>query len=243
LKLLRFLLQDEPTIRTGVFHDGRVYETDGQNALGVHSPNAIHLLAPMAHAPTLRVFDAFSDDAIPPFEFRNAAAVFGAESDIVFPDDAETMDFEVNIAAVVSTGERDLDVLEASDYLLGYTAMLQWVADGTSRKGAKARDFGVSLGPFVVTPDELGDSAFVFKAAASVNGEAAFSADTSSARFSFAELIQEASRGTRIHEGEIIATGCLPGASLRLAGKPLLERGDEVSVTVESIGTLTNRVA
>ncbi|MGI8924100.1 MAG: fumarylacetoacetate hydrolase family protein [Fimbriimonadales bacterium] len=245
MKLCRFLLADDERPRTGIFHDDQIYETDGERALGVHKPNDIRLLAPVAQS-TLRMFDAFAPGP-PLFAFGNSSAIVGPEVDIAFPEDCEKPDFQMQIAAVVGKTESDLDAKEAEDYILGFTILNCWTArDAGRHESAKATDFAISVGPFLVTPEELEDKLsagrYNLNMKALVNGEVVSSANLSSMTLSFAELIAEASRGAAVREGDIIASGSAAGGSLMQLERDYLQPGDEVTLVVERLGTLMNRV-
>ncbi|MBA3725521.1 MAG: fumarylacetoacetate hydrolase family protein [Armatimonadetes bacterium] len=248
MKLCRFLFADDERPRTGIFHDNQIYETDGERALGVHQPNDIRLLAPVAPS-TLRMFDAFAPrEGVPQFTFENSSAIVGPEVDITFPEDSEKRDFQMQIAAVAGKTESDLEVEEAEDYILGFTILNCWTARDAGRQGtAKATDFAISVGPFLVTPEELEDKAsgsrYNLAMKALVNGEVVSSANLSSMAHSFAELFAEAGRGASVREGDIIASGSAPGGSLMQLERDYLQPGDDVTFVVERLGTLTNRVA
>ena len=253
MKLCRFRIGEEPGARTGIFHDGQIYETDGERALGTHRPGDVQLLAPVAHAPSVRRFDAFAvRNGVPRFEFGNPATIIGPEKEVRFPDDAAKMDFEIQIAAVIGTSESDLHPGEADDYILGFAILNSWNVRDADRQGTpKAWDFGASLGPFLVTPEELADkitskvggNQYDLNMKALVNGEVVASANLSAMQYSFGELIAEASRGARVNEGDVIASGCAPGGSLLQLEKEFLKPGDDVTIVVERLGTLMNRVA
>ena len=114
----------------------------------------------------------------------------------------------------------------------------------------KARDFATSLGPFLVTPEELEQKIvdrergirYNLKLQALVNGEVYSEANLGDMKWAFAEMIAEASRGALLSQGDLIASGCATLGSLQELGKDYLEPGDEVSLVVELLGKLTNSI-
>lgn len=96
------------------------------------------LRAPVLHPPSIRIFDG--DD----FSFANPAAVFGPEDTIPLPDGVDEVRPVLRVTAVIGAG-----------IIGGFTLMNDWLA--ASLPGAKARDFAYSVGPMVVTPDEVDD--------------------------------------------------------------------------------------
>ena len=118
---------------------------------------------------------------------------------------------------------------------------------------AKGKDFATSIGPYLVTPDELASvskrKAFDLTMTATVNGKEYSRAVLGDIYWSFGEMLAYASRGTTLVPGDIIGsgtcgTGCL--LELRLTGGeevfPWLKAGDAVELTVEHLGTLANGV-
>src|SRR5207248_1418035 len=97
----------------------------------------ILLRAPVLQPPSVRIFGADGD-----FRFANPAAIYGPEEEVPLPAGAERVESELRIAAVIG----------AEGTVGGFTLMNDWFAPGLT--GAKARDFAISLGPAVVTPDE-----------------------------------------------------------------------------------------
>ncbi|MGH9038017.1 MAG: fumarylacetoacetate hydrolase family protein, partial [Acidimicrobiia bacterium] len=118
---------------------------------------------------------------------------------------------------------------------------------------AKGKDFATSLGPVLVTPDELEpyreNKAFNLTMTASVNGAEWSRGRLSDIHWSFGEMLAHASRGTVVRPGDVIGSGtCGTGCILELSAVhgsdayPWLDSGDEVELAVDVLGTLTNRV-
>lgn len=242
MKLLRFEVAGSDAPRAGIFHEGKVLETDGERAIGVFEPAQVRLLPPVTRPPALRVFDSFgARGARPLFEFRDSAALAGTEAEIFFPRDSKLWDFECQIGAVISSEEEDIAADEAEAYILGYTLLCVWAARDDNRKGtAKEHDFCASVGPFIVTPEEVGAVQDI-KFAALVNGRKIASGNTSAMSYTFSEMLAEASRGAAVRPGDIIATG--PAFTLESLGQKFLQPGDQVTIATDALGTLVGKVA
>jgi 2-keto-4-pentenoate hydratase/2-oxohepta-3-ene-1,7-dioic acid hydratase in catechol pathway len=196
----------------------------------------------------------------PFFHFQNANAIFGPNDEVEVPPGCRRFDFELEVAAVIGRSGRDLTVDAARDCIAGYSVFNDFsardLAEREVRMGigmAKAKDFGSALGPWLVTADEIephrdGDR-LDLRMRCERNGELVGEDTLASMAWSFEELIVYASRGTWIRPGDVIGSGtCGSGCLAELWGRngqitpPPLAPGDEITLTVEGIGSLTNRV-
>lgn len=192
--------------------------------------------------------------------FSNPAAVTGPGQDIPVPPGCRDLDLELEVAVIVGKPGHDLSPAEAAAHIAGYTIFNDWSARDLQiaemRLGlgiCKGKDFANTLGPWVVTPDELepyrsGDR-LDLDLRAYVNGRELGDDTLANMAWSFEELLSYASRGTWLRPGDVIGSGtCGFGALLELRGRfgaedyPWLSPGDVVSLKVEGIGTLTNRI-
>lgn len=196
----------------------------------------------------------------PTFYFTNAAAVTGPFDDVAIPPACELLDFELEVAAVVGTAGRDLSPAEAHDHIAAYTIFNDWSARDLQgremrvRLGpAKGKDFANTLGPWLVTADELEDfrvdNRLDLDAEVLVNGERIGHDTFANMSWSFEEMVAYASRGTEIRAGDVMGsgtmgTGCLAEYWGRRQDRtpPPLQAGDVVTMSVEGIGTISNRV-
>jgi 2-keto-4-pentenoate hydratase/2-oxohepta-3-ene-1,7-dioic acid hydratase in catechol pathway len=131
--------------------------------------------------------------------------------------------FELELAAVIGADEQ----------IGGFTIMNDWFAP--ELQPSKHRDFATSLGPVVVTPDELPDAP---EAVVRVNGEELARADVVALRFGWPEMIERAALNTQLLPGDVLGSGAL----LRGDARPL-RPGDRIELEVEGIGVLENSVA
>jgi 2-keto-4-pentenoate hydratase/2-oxohepta-3-ene-1,7-dioic acid hydratase in catechol pathway len=261
--------------------DGDRLRTAGEAALREPSEvialGDVRLRPPIPRPPTIRDFYAFEQhvrtarqrrglDMIPEwyefpvFYFSNPYATCGPDDDVAIPLDCAEMDYELEVAAVVGRGGGDLDAAEAEKHIAGYMVMNDWSARDIQRREmklsmgpVKGKDFATTLGPMLVTPDELEphrrDKAFDLQMVARVNGEEWSRASLATINYSFGEMLAWASRDTRVEPGDVIGSGtCGTGCILELSlvhgteRYPWLKPGDVVELEVEQLGVLRNRV-
>ncbi|SEI14929.1 MULTISPECIES: fumarylacetoacetate hydrolase family protein [unclassified Leifsonia] len=198
----------------------------------------------------------------PTFYFTNPHTVFGPDEPVL-PPVTERLDFELEIAAIVGgDGGANLSVYEAAQAIFGYTIMNDWSArDLQSREmkvrlgPAKGKDFGTSLGPWIVTADEFApfldaDGFLAIRAEVRVNDELVGEDLVSNMGWTVPELVAYASRNSRVVAGDVLGSGTIGngGCLAELWGRsgellpPPLREGDEVRMTVEGIGELISIV-
>jgi 2-keto-4-pentenoate hydratase/2-oxohepta-3-ene-1,7-dioic acid hydratase in catechol pathway len=239
--------------------------------------DSVRLRSPLPSPPSVRDFYAFEQHVktarrrrglemdpdwyeLPVFYFSNAYAVVGDGDDVAVPPGSSELDFELEVAAVIGRGGADLAPDEAEKHIAGFCIMNDWSARDIQRREmklsmgpVKGKDFATSLGPMLVTPDELEDvrsgRAYDLTMTATVNGVEYSRASLAEIFWSFGEMISYASRGTRVESGDVIGSGtCGTGCILELAlvhgGEryPWLRPGDDVVLSVERLGSLRNRV-
>jgi 2-keto-4-pentenoate hydratase/2-oxohepta-3-ene-1,7-dioic acid hydratase in catechol pathway len=198
----------------------------------------------------------------PTFYFTNPHTVLGP-GERLRPPVTGRLDFELEVAAVIGgAGGANLTAEEAADVIFGYTIMNDWSArDLQSREmkvrlgPAKGKDFGTSLGPWIVTADEfepyLDDDGFLaIEAEVFVNDDRIGHDLVANMGWPFPELIAYASRNSRVMAGDVLGSGttgnggCLAelwGRRGELTPPPLAE-GDTVRMVVEGIGELVGSV-
>ena len=199
----------------------------------------------------------------PTFYFTNPHTVLGP-GEPVSPPVTQRLDFELEIAVVVGAaagvGEANLTAAEAASTLFGYTIMNDWSArDLQSREmkvrlgPAKGKDFGLSLGPWIVTADELepyldADGFLAVRAEAWVGDRLVGEDLVSNMGWPLPELIAYASRNSRVVPGDVLGSGtvgnggCLGELWGRGSELPALQTGDVVRLVVEGIGELVGAV-
>ncbi len=162
---------------------------------------------------------------IPAFYFACPATVLGPYDDAPMAPGSAWQDFELEIAAVIGTSGKDLTVEEAERAIIGYMIFNDWSArdlqmlEGQLAIGqAKGKDSGVTLGPYLVTPDELEafrtDGKLSLQVTALVNDKVIGSGSTAQMDWSFAEIISYASRGVTLTPGDVFGSGTVPTCTL-----------------------------
>ena len=190
---------------------------------------------------------------IPAFYFACPATVFGPYDDAPSAPGSAWQDFELEIAAVIGTAGKDLTVEQAEQAIIGYTIFNDWSArdlqmlEGQLRIGqAKGKDSGVTLGPYLVTPDELEPyrrgGKLSLQVRALVNDAVIGTGSTGTMDWTFGEIISYASRGVLLRPGDVIGSGTVPTCTLvEHLTKPesfpgWLSDGDVVTLQVEGLG-------
>ncbi len=192
---------------------------------------------------------------IPAFYFACPATVLGPYDDVPMAPGSAWQDFELEIGAVIGTTGKDLTIEQAEQAIIGYTIFNDWSArdlqqlEGQLAIGqAKGKDSGVSLGPYLVTPDELEpyrrDGKLSLQVSALVNDTEIGSGSTGQMDWSFAEVISYASRGVTLSPGDVFGSGTVPTCTLiehlslaALESFPgWLHDGDVVTLKVEGLG-------
>jgi 2-keto-4-pentenoate hydratase/2-oxohepta-3-ene-1,7-dioic acid hydratase in catechol pathway len=233
----------------------------------------VELRAPIPKPPSIRDFLAFEEHLrnargdvpsdwyeLPIFYFSNPAAVRGPYDDIeVAPGSAE-WDYELELAAVVGAPGSNLSPIEAERHIAGYMVMCDFSARDLQRREmklrlgpAKGKDSATSLGPMLVTPDELepfrSGSGFRLQMRASVDGRTYGGGTAANLYWSFGEMVAYASRGTTVVPGDVIGsgtvgTGCILELSNLRGGSeyPWLRPGNELELEIEQLGRLRHRI-
>ena len=216
----------------------------------------VRLLAPVRRPPSVRDFYAFEEHVrnaravtgrgevvpewyeLPVFYFSNPAAIYGPDDEIPYPEASQALDYELEVAAVIG----------ADGEVGGFTVMNDWSARDLQRREmkvglgpAKGKDFATSLGPLLVTPDELGD--LRLEMVARVNGEERSRGNLGDIYHSWESILEAAARNTVLRPGDVIGSGTVgTGCILEHGDERWLQPGDEIELEVEGIGVLRNRI-
>jgi 2-keto-4-pentenoate hydratase/2-oxohepta-3-ene-1,7-dioic acid hydratase in catechol pathway len=197
----------------------------------------------------------------PAFYFTNPHAVIGAYDDVAIFPGAGAFDFECELATVIGTAGRNLSPGQAREHIAGYTLFGDWSARDLQRLEsrlpfgfAKGKDGAHTLGPWLVTADELErfrqpDGYLDLTLTVALNGTVLGKDSLASMSWLLEEQIAYASRGAWVMPGDVLGSGTFGGGCLAefwgRAGRrepPPLKPGDVVSFTAEGIGTISNTV-
>lgn len=178
---------------------------------------------------------------------RTRESLTGHEQPLMDPPESEQLDYEGEIVIIIGREGRRIAKEAAHEHIAGLTIM----NEGSIRDFLRHAKFNVtqgknfersgSLGPWLVTPDEL-DPLGELKVMTRVNGEERQNDVTSNLMFDFRYLISYLSTFYRLKPGDIIATGTPNGAGARFDPPKYLKEGDVVEVEVPGIGVLRNPV-
>jgi 2-keto-4-pentenoate hydratase/2-oxohepta-3-ene-1,7-dioic acid hydratase in catechol pathway/glyoxylase-like metal-dependent hydrolase (beta-lactamase superfamily II) len=237
----------------------------------------VTLLAPIPRPPSIRDSLCFLDHMrncqaalgagrvlsdtwyrIPAFYFACPATVLGPYEDAPTAPGSAWQDFELEIAAVVGTSGRDLTVEQAERAIIGYTIFNDWSARDLQQRESqlaigqgKGKDSGVTLGPYLVTPDELEPyrrpsypGRLDLRVTALVNDTVIGSGSTAQMDWTFGEVISYVSRGVTLTAGDVIGSGTVPTCTLVEHLNPAalesfpgwLHDGDVVTLRVQGLG-------
>jgi fumarylacetoacetate (FAA) hydrolase len=197
---------------------------------------------------------------LPVFYFSNTSEIRGPGDPVWAPRGSTELDLELEVGAIVDTPAFNLPEERAAEAIGGYFVLNDWSArdlqrdESTVRLGpAKGKDFATTIGPWIVTPDELaprwarGVTAPDLAMTATVRGADGRTIDVTNgswatARYSFAQMLARASADVHVRPGEIlgsgtVGTGCLLEVKDQTLGR-WLEPGDLVTVGIEGIGEL-----
>lgn len=242
----------------------------------------ITLLSPIPNPPSMRDGYAFRQhvmtarrnrglemipefDMFPIFYFTNHQAVTGPGDVHVQKLHCDKLDFELEVAVVIGKKGKNINAAQADEYVLGYTIMNDWSARTLQMEEmklnlgpAKGKDFATSLGPWLVTRDELKSSGQLkpsprgevlnAKMTAFLNGKQYSEGDVNQMDWTFAQIIERASYGTTLYPGDVIGSGTVgTGCFLELNGSKItdnlwLKPGDEMVLTIDGLGELKNKI-
>ncbi len=246
----------------------------------VYPLNGVKLLSPVPRPTSLRDGYAFRQhveaarrnrglpmipefDSFPVFYFQNHLSVTGPGDLAVMPQAMEQLDFELEVAAVIGKEGRNLKPSEVDEHIFGYLVMNDWSARKLQMEEmklslgpAKGKDFSTSLGPFLVTKDELAShriagpngERYALRMQAFVNDKQVSDGNFKDMTWTFGQIIERVSYGVTIYPGEVIGSGTVgTGCFLELNGSKItdnqwLKPGDRVALEVEGLGRLENTI-
>jgi fumarylacetoacetate (FAA) hydrolase len=236
---------------------------EGRDDAGPRHPLAgVSLLAPVPEPPSVRDCFAFEGHVatgwrlrggeipeawyeMPVFYFSNPASIHGPGRPVRRPSATQMLDFELEVAAV----------LGGDDAIAGFTLFNDWSARDVQRQEmtvglgpAKGKDFAISLGPWLVTPEELPmrDGRLDVEAWVTVNGREITRSSAAEMHWSWEQVVAHAGRDTRLRAGDVLGSGTLNrGCLLELGpldGERFLEPGDVVEIGADGLGTLRTEI-
>jgi 2-keto-4-pentenoate hydratase/2-oxohepta-3-ene-1,7-dioic acid hydratase in catechol pathway len=231
----------------------------------------LRLRAPVLRPPTVRDFMAFEGHAsfyankvaeawyrLPIFYFSNPLRIFGPDDEVPYPSASDRLDYELELGCVIGREGSNVRAADGLEYVAGFVIFNDWSCrdlqfdEMECRLGpAKGKDSATSLGPCLVTTDELRpllrDGRLHVRCTLRVNGEQWMDGDGGKMHYTWGDFIERASRDSRIVPGDVFGSGTVSGGTVGEAigggyEARYLEPGDVVELEVEGIGVLRNRI-
>jgi len=183
--------------------------------------------------------------ATPPPEpvifLKSTTALCGPNDDIIIPKNSKKTDWEVELAVIIGKKASYVDEAEALDYVAGYCLHndvsereFQIERSGTWDKG-KGCDTFAPLGPWLATPDEMGDI-HRLRLWLTVNGKTMQDGTTANLIFNIPFLIAYTSQFMTLLPGDVISTGTPAGVGLGMKPNVYLQPGDVVELGIDHLG-------
>lgn len=182
-----------------------------------------------------------------PILFSKApSALTGPFDDIVVRPGVDSIDAEAELAVVIGHEGTMIPVDEAKDYIAGYMVFNDVSARRIQREDrqwfrGKSFDSFAPCGPWLVTPDEIGDPQ-ALAISHKINGRSMQQSNTAEMIFPVAEIVSFISNGLTLMPGDIVATGTPEGVGVFRDPPIFLQNGDVVEIEIERIGMIRNRV-
>jgi 2-keto-4-pentenoate hydratase/2-oxohepta-3-ene-1,7-dioic acid hydratase in catechol pathway len=240
----------------------------------IYRPEEISYYPPLLNPPSFRDFYAFEQHVktsrsfrnlemisewyeFPVFYFSNPNAFLGHKMPLKVPPYTEELDYELEMACIIGKEGKDIPIDEAPDYIAGYSILNDWSARDIQRREmrvglgpAKGKDFATSLGPYLVTVDELEglekNKGFDLTMTAKKNDRLLSKGNFSDITYSFAEMIVWASQGVTLYPGDVFGSGTVgTGCILELRPENTggwLKSGDIIELEIEKLGTLRTEI-
>lgn len=267
-KLIDFLEKSEHNM---ISAEQLLQLTDGDK--GVYPIHEVRLIAPLPAPRSFRDFYAFEQHVksarenrgldmiqewyqIPVFYFSNHLAIKGPEDNISKPIECNWLDYELEVACIIGKEGRNIKADEAEDYIFGYCILNDWSARDLQRQEmkvglgpAKGKDFATSVGPWIITKDELeglrSGKGFDISMKAKVNGVLLSEGNMKDIYYSFGEMIERASAGVTLYPGEMLGSGTVGTGCILELGTEVhrwLQPGDVVEFEIDKLGVLRNSI-
>lgn len=229
------------------------YEGSARTLVRRFFPAPVRKMAATFERVTRRTFPPFKPNArfyeVPAFYLGNHAAMLADGEEVPWPSHTEYLDFELELAFVLARPLADPTPSETREAIGGWLVFNDWSArdvqadearHGMFGPAVKSKTFANSLGPDVLTPDELPD----WTAASGrvrVDGEVWCEGTAAEPAHDIGQMLAYAAAGERLEPGDLISTGTLPGCC-GLELDRWIKPGQTVELEIDGIGKLANRV-
>jgi 2-keto-4-pentenoate hydratase/2-oxohepta-3-ene-1,7-dioic acid hydratase in catechol pathway len=219
----------------------------GQFKLAARANNDMAELARLEAEPLGELPEIYRKQPI--YYITNRFSVRGTDTTVKWPRYSQVMDYECEFGIITRNKGANISAAKAKEHIFGYTIFNDFSARDAQRiemegrlgpaKG-KSFDGGNVMGPWIVTPDEIGDP-YRLNMEVRVNGKMRSQGISEGMLFSFEEIIEHVTKDETLMPGEFIGSGTVGnGCGLEIGW--YLEHGDTIELEVEKIGVLKNRV-
>lgn len=191
---------------------------------------------------------------MPIFYFSNTGSFKGHNEPVKKPASTNELDFELEVACIIGSPVQDVSGPAAEEAVFGYAVLNDWSARDLQREEmkcmlgpAKGKDFATSLGPFVVTRDELADrrvgpGKYDLAMVARRNGKEISRSNFKTMHYDYTQILERCARDVMLHPGDVIGSGtCGTGCILELGPENAggwLQPGDVMELEIEKLGVL-----
>ena len=243
MKLVRFSYRD--SLFNGTLQEDEIIVDSPKDISPRLKLEEVTLLAPVEPSKIVSVGLNYKDHADelgmavsdePVIFIKPSTAVIGPGQDILYPVTSARVDYEAELGVVIKKRARKVPREQVGDYIAGYTCFNDVTARDLQKKDtqwsrAKSFDTFAPIGPWIETDLDPGD----LRVRSYLNGELKQDSRTSEFIFSIPVLIEFISDIMTLLPGDVIATGTPPGVGS-------MDPGDEITVEIEGIGRLVNRL-
>ncbi len=201
-------------------------------------------------------------DLNPVYYYSNHSSITGPGDLFINQKHLNKLDFELELAIIIGKQGKNIKVENADDYIFGFMIMNDWSARDVQMEEmkmnlgpAKGKDFCTSIGPYLVTKDELKKqtsktkkgNVYNLKMSAFINNKKVSEDTSKNMHWTFAEIISHISIGTTLYPGDIIgsgtcATGCLYELNLTNQTNTWLQLNDTIKLEIQELGALENKI-
>lgn len=267
------LVEDDQVIDLGVSDILDGIEVARESSLAdakIYALEAVKLGPPTPRAPSFRDFFSFEMHVanarrnrgaevpaewyqIPVFYFSNPTAFLGHKEPLTYPWYSQALDLEHEFAVVIGKDGKNISADRAHEFIAGFMILNDWSARDVQAQEvavglgpAKGKDFGTSIGPYLVTPDELADrlqpdGRYNLETVWKLNGQEMYRNNLNTQTWTLAQCIERASQNVWLRRGDVIGSGTVGNGCLLEEGprrKRYLQVGDVLTLEIERLGEL-----